>query len=197
MFAVNESNTVITTPPVLRRSPRFLAQRDQSFITPEKTKIEIPSIDVQPRKKQKLNHEPVLLVGTEFFKKEPEEDKVLKSINVHLLAVNVNNINQRYSEIIKVYEIFNDNIELLKKINKPYNELKPLSSKAFKFDILFRRLFKLSEFLIKRFKAEKSVENIIPFTGMSSIYINKLKLISLMNVTREKFHIFRHIHFDD
>jgi hypothetical protein len=169
MISVTKDNTVFA----LRRSPRLMSIVAKPLALPMHT----------------LQESYVLLSGGKTLNPK-EEDIVLRNMKNHMYD-DVNNV----YEITKVFEIFNDNIKVLKKLNKPYDSSKPLSNEPFKFDILLRELFHVSEFLIKKMKTDKA-ENIVPFTGMSSVYIDKLKLISVMNLTRDLFYKRRHIHFD-
>jgi hypothetical protein len=187
MFALNENNSTIG----LRRSPRFMDKTE----TPKMKGSITPNAPIKKQKTQSNEDKKAISRNLdEDFIGEiiPEHERKFKNFRSQLvIAGRTLDDNQRNIEITKAYEIFNDNFEILKKINEPYNELKPLSVKHVKFDIMIRRLYDLSDILMIQMKYDdNSYDDDV-------LGINKLKLIATMNVTRDLFCAFRHLHFED
>jgi hypothetical protein len=79
-------------------------------------------------------------------------------------------------------------------MNRPYESIMPLSNRPFRFEIMLRKLFYISEMIIKKIKID-GIDNITPFSGLSEQYIFKSRLLSIMDLTRDEFYKSRHIRF--
>ena len=207
MFAVNQNNTVSE----LRRSPRLNPKvedknihveyiGEETFIgskTPEKKEVVVtPSAPLKKRYHNEYDIQPKKIdLKTKNLR---EEENLLKSIKIHMfkkyeglpiIKIKINDwVTEKYVhysvyDLTKVFEIFNDNMEVLKRLNKPYDPTEPLSHKPFRYDALVRELYRYSECLIKGMQRENIPSN--------------LKLTAAMNLTREAYFEFRHIRFDE
>jgi hypothetical protein len=194
MFPVTEKNTVT----LLRRSPRLRSIVASPLTLPKSSIIEseecIETIEYckTPERKNKEIITPSAPIKiNKFF------DRLLIRLHYHTKrALGIRSICYGRSyyemrEIRIIFELFNDNMEALTRLNGYYDSTNPLSNKPYRFDIMFRELFWLSETLIKDIHLKKC-EGITPFEDE----LNS-KVLSVMNVTRENYFKFRHLHFDD
>jgi hypothetical protein len=163
---------------ILRRSPRFLSstlQMGDLFSTPQ--------LDIPPTDKSR----PV--AGCKTLKKK----SLPKIINYSIHKILTNDM-QEYIDIIKVFEKFNNNISVLKRMNRPYESIMPLSNRPFRFEIMLRKLFYISEMIIQKIKIDR-IDNITPFSGLLEQHGLKSRLLSIMDLTRDEFYKSRHVRF--
>jgi hypothetical protein len=206
---------------ILRRSPRFLSstlQMGDLFSTPQ---LDIPPTNKsRPVTGCKILSSTLQMGAPGHPKGEVEPDVLLsrcsgkslrdfsclqsgektlkkkslpKIINYSIHKILTNDM-QEYIDIIKVFEKFNNNISVLKRMNRPYESIMPLSNRPFRFEIMLRKLFYISEMIIQKIKIDR-IDNITPFSGLLEQHGLKSRLLSIMDLTRDEFYKSRHVRF--
>lgn len=184
---------------VPRRSARILARVD-SLITPEKharETLDVPetpnkrkreTLDVPetPKKRRRQSSFDVIMhelnqVSVDLCKlaNENEQIKAVKNITQQLLVVSkTKEFHSKLYEMLKTFEILNDNIEIFKTIydNKHIK---------FNYDILIRTFYVRSEILLEQLDKTTCACNI------------KKKLISAVIISQEHYYQLRHKRFNE
>ena len=100
---------------------------------------------------------------------------MLKVLKIQIkIAKNTTDKYQRIIELTEVFQIFNKNFELLKRLNKP--------EKPYTFETLFRKLYTMTFDLLKQISIQNDYE---------------VELLDEIYIFRNKFTEYGHIHFDD